>query len=69
MKDDSLRAKKWIWCSTTYFTCALDYDTNGIITDAAAICKWTIGKHKDYVKDYYKNKKKVLLDWREFNEN
>jgi hypothetical protein len=56
----------WIWISTTYFTCALDFNNDGIITKASAICRWTIGKSKDYVKNYY-TKKKVILDWKEFD--
>lgn len=55
----------WIYVSATYFTVRMEVDERGYVTETAAICKWCKGKHKDYVRQYYKNKG-VLLEWKEF---
>ncbi len=57
----------WIWLSTTYFTCRLEINASGIVTETAPICKWAKGKHYDAVIDYYQ-KKKVLLKYEVINE-
>jgi hypothetical protein len=47
-----MEAQKWVWFTCPGFTVYLDIDDNHVVTHAAPICRWAVGK-----------KIEVLLKW------
>ena len=46
---------RWIWISLPWATFVVEV-TDGIITQAAPIARWTIGKPERRVADYYRRR-------------
>jgi hypothetical protein len=54
----------WVWVSTKHFTVQLDVKGE-LITRAAPICRYAVGKKASWFKDYL-TQRGILLDWIEF---
>jgi hypothetical protein len=53
--------EKWYSIDTGYACFGVGVNHQGVITEAAPIAKWTIGKKWDRVQDWYKRKHRASI--------